>query len=490
MVYSANIPPTGAVVSESPFVRSLEVISMMPDWSVMAAVTRGTNYIRDLCETYLPQEPREDDDAYETRVARSVLSPYTSRLIETAAGAILRKPIHVEGDQYWLDMCQDVDGLGSSINEYARRALVSSLTFGHSAILVDYPAAAGAMNLAEERAMGRRPYFVHVDAPQIWGWRKEAGTNRLLQVRIHDYDVKPINDFGEEQVELMRVIYPGRYDLYTLGQETVEFTETGDYSLAEIPLVPIYSNRRGLLFSQPSLLDIANLNITHYQRQADLIHALHIAAMPTLVLEGWDDTTGSATMGVNYAIAMQPGNKAYYVQADATSFEAQMAELQSLEQQMSTLGVTKLFGQKFVAESAEAKRIDQAQSNSVLSIISQELESALNQAFEFAAQYVGIEAPEITIDRDFDYYRLIGQDVAVLTQLNQMGKISDSMLLEILRRGEILPDNINIEDEEEAAEMDATELVEANENTGEEDMEERAEMNPDRVDRLIELLSR
>jgi hypothetical protein len=460
VVYSANIPPTGAVVSESPFVRNLDVIAMMPDWGVMAAVTRGTNYIRDLSETYLPQEPREDDDAYETRVARSVLSPYTSRLLETAAGAILRKPIHIEGDPYWLELAENIDGLGSSINEYARRALVSSLTYGHSAILVDYPAATDALNLAEERAMGRRPYFVHVDAPQIWGWRKESGTNRLLQVRIHDYDVRPLNEFGEEQIEQMRVIYPGRYDLYTLGQEVVEFSETGDYSLPEIPLVPIYSNRRGLLVSQPPLLDIANLNITHYQRQADLIHALHIAAMPTLVLEGWDDTTGSASMGVNYAIAMQPGNKAYYVQADATSFDAQMNELQSLEQQMSTLGVTKLFGQKFVAESAEAKRIDQAQSNSVLSIISQELESALNQAFAFAAQYVGLEPPEITIDRDFDFYRLIGQDIAVLTQLNQLGKISDSLLLEILRRGEILPDNINIEDEEEAAGKPALELTE------------------------------
>ena len=447
MVYSANIPPTGAVVSESPFVRNLDSIAMMSDWGVMAAVTRGTNYIRDLSETYLPQEPREDDDAYTTRVNRSVLSPYTSRLIETAAGAILRKPIHVEGDPYWLDLIQNIDGLGSSINEYARRSLVSSLTYGHSAILVDYPAAMGARNLAEERALGRRPYFVHVDAPQIWGWRKEAGTNRLLQVRIHDYDVRPLNEFGEEQVEQMRVIYPGRYDLYTLGQEVVEFTESGDYSLPEIPLVPIYSNRRGLLISQPPLLDIANLNITHYQRQADLIHALHIAAMPTLVLEGWDDTTGSATMGVNYAIAMQPGNKAYYVQADATSFDAQMSELESLASQMSTLGVTKLFGQKFVAESAEAKRIDQAQSNSVLSIISQELESALNQAFAFAAQYVGLEPPEITIDRDFDYYRLIGQDVAVLAQLADTGKISNAMLLEVLRRGEILPDNINIEEE-------------------------------------------
>ena len=484
MVYSANIPPTGAVVSESPFVRSLEVIAMMPDWGVMAAVTRGTNYIRDLSETYLPQEPREDEDAYRTRVDRSVLSPYTSRLVEVAAGAILRKPIRIEGDPYWQQLSDDIDGLGSNINEYARRALVSSLTYGHSAILVDYPAAAGARNLAEERAQGRRPYFVHVDAPQIWGWRKETGTNRLLQVRIHDYDVRPLNEFGEEQIEQMRVIYPGKYDLYTLGHEVVEFTASGGYSLDEIPLVPIYSNRRGLLTSLPPLLDIANLNITHYQRQADLIHALHIAAMPTLVLEGWDDTTGSSTMGVNYAIAMQPGNKAYYVQADATSFDAQMNELQSLESQMSTLGVTKLFGQKFVAESAEAKRIDQAQSNSVLSILSQELESCLNQAFAFAARYVGMEPPTIIVDRDFDYYRLIGQDVSVLAQLNEMGKISDTMLLEILRRGEILPDTLDVEGEVAAAAADRASAEQPAADT------ESAEITPSNVDRLIDMLAR
>jgi hypothetical protein len=460
VVYSANVPPTGAIVSESPFVRSLEVIGMMPDWKVMAAVTNGTNYIRDLAELYLPQEPREDDEAWQARIDRSVLSPYTSRLIETAAGAVLRKPIHIEGDPYWSEVALDIDGIGSNINEYARRALVSSLTYGHSAILVDFPAATGARNLAEERAMGRRPYFVHVDAPQIWGWRKDD-TNRLTQIRIHDYEYRPLNEFGEEQVEVMRVIYPGRYDLYTLGQETVTFEESNGFSLDTIPVVPIYSNRRGVLISQPGLLDIANLNITHYQRQSDLIHALHIAAMPTLVLEGYSQDSSEATIGVNYALGMEPGHKAYYVQSDATSFEAQMAELQSLEGQMSTLGITKLFGQKFVAESAEAKRIDQAQSNSVLAIISQELESALNQAFKLAAQYVGMEPPVITIDRDFDYYRLIGQDVAVLAQLNESGKISDETLLKILQHGEILPEDVKIADElERIQQMEATEQQE------------------------------
>jgi len=459
----------------------------MADWETMAAVTNGTNYIRNMAETFLPQEPREGDEAWDSRVSRSVLSPYTSRIIETAAGAILRKPIHIEGNEYWQLFAQNVDGLGSNLNEYARRAVVSSLTYGHSAILVDYPAAMGARNLAEERAQNRRPYFINIDAPQIWGWRQASTMpgSPLTQVRIHEYTTRPLNDFGEEQIEQMRVIYPGKYDLYTLGQDVVEFSESGGYSLDEIPLVPIYSNRRGMLRSLPPLLDIANLNITHYQRQADLIHALHVAAMPILILEGWDSSTSDVGVGVNYALAMQPGNKAYYVQSDATSFDAQMAELQSLEQQMSTLGITKLFGQKFVAESAEAKRIDQAQSNSVLAIVSQELESALNQAFRFAARYVGIEPPMIRIDRDFDYYRLIGQDVAVLTQLNELGKLSDTTLLEILRRGEILPDNVDISNEIQSADSPDTTPEEEEEQA---ELAPMNDLNTERMDQLIAAL--
>ena len=73
---------------------------MQPYWGRMQAVTSGTDFMRYNAPTYLPQEPREDDDAYQTRVQRSVLSPYTVRLIENAAGLVLRRPIKVEGDSY------------------------------------------------------------------------------------------------------------------------------------------------------------------------------------------------------------------------------------------------------------------------------------------------------------------------------------------------------------------------------------------------------
>ena len=428
--------------SDTPFVRDGVVHGMTPDWNSMAAVTNGSDFMKELHGRYLPQEPREDDDAYESRIGRSVLSPFTLRLIENAAGMVLRRPVVVDGDDYWKNFSKNVDGLGSSINEYARRALVSSLTYGHSAVLIDYPNDPGILTLRDEIERGRRPYFINIDAPQIWGWRQESTnpSSKLTQIRLHEWVCVPEGDFGEKREEQIRVIRPGKFETWN----TEGIVSTGRYSLDEIPLVPIYSNRTGMLSSKPPLLDIASLNITHYQRQADLINALHIAAMPILVLEGWDDQPEGTSVGVNYGLSTVPGNKVYYVGADASSFAAQQEEITQLEGQMASLGVTKLLGQKFVAESADAKRIDQAQANSVLSIISMELESALQQAYNFAALYLQKEPPTIHLDRDFDFYRLLGQDVAVIGDLNERGAITDKTFLEILKSGEILPDTVDL----------------------------------------------
>ena len=450
--------------SEDPFRQDIQVIGMQPYWGRMQAVTNGTDFIRYYAPTYLPQEPREPEDAYQTRVQRSVLSPYTVRLIDNAAGLILRRPIELEGDDYWTTWSENVDGLGSSLNEYARRALVSSLTYGHSGILVDFPPDPGVTTLFEERQLGRRPYFNHIDPYDIWGWRQETPipNSPLSQIRLHEWTTIPEGTYGQKRVERIRVITPTGYEVYQRhgesygvdpgtptpdGQSDIGLVDSGALPFNQIPFVPIYTNRTGMLTSSPPLIDIANLNITHYQRQADLIHALHIAAMPILVLEGWDDADDSTAVGVNYGMITTPGNKVYYVNADAGAFNAQHEELKELEMQMSTLGISKLLGQKYVAESADAKRIDQAQANSVLAIISMELESSLQQAFYFAARYLGIEPPKVTLNRDFDFYRLLGQDISVIGQLRAEGGLSDQTYLEILRSGEIIPDKINLNDE-------------------------------------------
>ena len=448
---------------DSPFVRTRAVIDQMKGWEIMKAVVAGTEYLRENSETFLPLEPREDYTAYLARVNRAVFTPYTQRLIRAAAGLILRKPISIEGNSYWTDVFnKDVDGCGSDLDEYARRLVTCALTYGHSHILVDFPAPSNARSLAEERALNRRPYWIEVDPTNVYGWRLDRETNygSLTQVRVGEKAVIADGEFGEKVYDQVRVIEPGRYRVFRQEEKKLEMqgpfpypasfdqsdasaeyklVESGDFSLGQIPLVTIYADKKDTLTSRPPLLDIAHLNLAHFQRQADLIHSLHIASQPMLVLEGWDDQTKDMAISVNYAMATQPGNKVYYVEPASSAFEAQSAEIKELQQQMATLGISTLSQQKFVAESADARRLDRIDTNSMLSMVSMDLESGLQKAYDHAADYLGIEAPKVKISRDFDLQRLIGQDIAAMGQLFQDQIIDREEFRDMLVQGEILP---------------------------------------------------
>ena len=282
-----------------------------------------------------------------------------------------------------------------------------------------------------------------------------------MQVRIAEKAVIADGEFGEKVYDQVRVIEPGAYRIYRKKETTkdmytkdntfagnfdspandtdFEIVESGDYSLGEIPLVTIYSGKTDTLTSKPPLLDIAYLNLAHFQRQADLIHSLHVASQPLLVMEGWDDQTKDMAISVNYAMATQPGNKIYYVEPAASAFEAQANEIQELQLQMATLGISTLSQQKFVAESADARRLDRVDTNSMLSMVSMELEQKLQKAFNLSADYLQIEPPEVKISRDFDIDRLIGQDVSALTSLFDQKVIDRDEFRQILVQGEVLP---------------------------------------------------
>ena len=451
--------------SDSPFTRTRAVMDMVKGWEIMKAVTNGTEYLRDNSEAFLPLEPREDYEAYLSRVNRAVFSPYTQRLIRAATGLIMRKPITLIGDSYWTDIfAKDVDGCGSDLDEYARRVLICSLTYGQSHILVDYPAPTGALTLAEERAQNRRPYWIEIDPTNIYGWRldREVNYGSIIQVRIAEKAVVPSGEFGEQVFDQVRVIEPGKYRIYRKvspkkdlinlednnysgnfdgpeNEKDYELVDSGVFSLGEVPLVSVYSGKTDTLASKPPLLDIAYLNLAHFQRQADLIHSLHVASQPMLVLEGWDDQTKDMSISVNYAMATQPGNKVYYVEPASSAFEAQTNEIQELQLQMATLGISTLSQQKFVAESADARRLDRVDTNSMLSMVSLELEQKLQKVFNLSADYLGIEPPEGKISRDFDIERLIGQDITALTSLFDQKVIDREEFRDILVQGEVLP---------------------------------------------------
>ena len=138
---------------------------------------------------------------------------------------------------------------------------------------------------------------------------------------------------------------------------------------------------------------------------------------------------------------------------------------------MATLGISTLSQQKFVAESADARRLDRVDTNSMMSMVSMDLEQSLQKSFNLAASYLQLEPPEVKISRDFDIDRLIGQDITALNALFAQGVLDRDEFRQILVQGEILPVATESTAEEEAAEA-PEQPVEA-ETPGSEDQMER-----------------
>jgi hypothetical protein len=441
---------------------------MSINWFPMDVVTGGTYYFRYNAQTLLPREPAELEDAWQRRVSRATLSPFTVRIAEQAAGLVLRKGIQMESkeqdgdvDPIWEEFSEDIDGRGTSLSAFARRVLVSSILYGHAGVMVDYPSREAAPSLQAERLAGMRPYFHKVDAKQIIGWRfdNDNPLAPVQQVRINEYVSVPLGEFGDRTIRQIRVLEPGRYRLYRReadrstntpgGDEGWYIHEQGEISLDMVPMSVTYAEKITEFVSTPPLLSVANINISHAQRNADLQHSLHVAAMPLLVLKGFDDTSDPVGLSVNNAILLPPEGDAMYVEPATSSFESEMNYLTKLEEQMASLGISTLFTQKQGAETtAESKRLSRTDSDSMLTIISKDMESCLQNAFEMAASYLGIEAPQVKLDRDWDTQVLDGNQVGSYLQLFTNNVITLETLLSALKRGEVLPD-IDVQEEAE-----------------------------------------
>jgi BMFP domain-containing protein YqiC len=274
-------------------------------------------------------------------------------------------------------------------------------------------------------------------------------------VRIRENIAKADGRYGLKYVEQVRVLTPGGYELWE-DLDTTGWTliESGQTSLSEVPLSVTYGGKMGTLHSKPPLLDIAHLNLTHYQRHADLIHALHIAAQPMLVLKGWDDLSDPAGLSVNNALVLPPEGDAFYVEPASSAFDAQRAELEALAEEISTLGIATLTKQKNTAESGLSKSLDRVDSNSMLALISKDLEQTLQQSLDWAAEFAGVQAPVVSLDRDFDVAAMEGQEISAINALFTSGLLDQRSALDLLKRGELLGDDFDVEEAMEAAEQE------------------------------------
>jgi hypothetical protein len=416
-----------------------------PHWILIEDLIGGTYELRRRHRRYLPQEPRELDDSYDNRLARSVCPPYYQRLERMLAGMLTRKPVRLNDvSDIVREQLFDVDLMGNDLNVWTYETARKMVRYGHVGVLVDAPSAG-------EQG---RPYWVSYTPRDILGWRTEMrdGAQQLTQLRLMEKVIEPDGLYGEKEVEQVRVLTPGAFEIHRRNDDG-EFSkhDEGVTTMDHIPFSVAYANRVNYLESRPPLEDIAELNLKAYQIQSDLDNQLHISAVPMLAFFGFPSSAEEVSAGPGEAIAFPSEGRAEYIEPDGKSFEAQFRRLEQIAYQINELGLSAVLGQKLSAETAEAKRIDRSQGDSTMMVIAQNMQDLIDNCLAHHAHYLNItEVGSSYVNRDFLGTRLEPQEIQALLQLYTAGTITQKTLLDQLSEGEVLGDDFDIEEELEA----------------------------------------
>ena len=431
-------------------------------WILIEDLLGGTHQMRSKHRTYLMQEPRELDESYDNRLARSVCPPYYIRLERMLAGMLTRKPVRLNdtSDDIRLQLF-DVDLMGNDLNVWTYETARKMIRYGHVGVLVDAPSS----------GQNGRPYWVTYTPRDILGWRTELidGQIEFTQLRLLEKVSEPDGLYGEKITEQVRLLTPDSFEIHRKDKNN-KFTlyEEGANPLKKIPFSVAYSNRLNLLESRPPMADIAELNLKAYQIQSDLDNQLHISAVPMLAFYGFSQAAEEVSAGPGEAIAFPPDGRAEYIEPDGKSYEAQFKRLDRLEGQINELGLAAVLGQKLSAETAEAKKIDRSQGDSTMMVVAQQMQDMIDNCLQFHSLYKGGEAGSCFVNRDFLSQRLEPQEIQAYLALYTSGSITQKTLLEQLAEGEVLGDEFDVEEELDSTEAGGLRATQKEEPEGEE----------------------
>lgn len=422
--------------------KSQELNKASENFYLVESLWGGTRAMRNAGQTFLPREPGETLDSYENRKNRSTLTNVFKKTINTFAGRIFSERVRVDNAPSMQPIVENIDYEGRDLHRFSYDVCRYALRDGLRFIMVDMPRNPGAKTKAEEKALGIRPYWVEIDIRQVLGWKTSIvnGVRMFSQFRIMETVTESTGEFESKDVEQVRVIEPFRVRLYRKNEksEFVLFEEILT-TFSVVPVVPVYADRYGFMESDPPLLDIAWLNVEHWQKSSDQSNILHVARVPILHWAGYApsyDEEGRPTemvIGPN-TLAKSPDASARleYVEHSGAAIGAGRDDLADIEKRMEALGAEFVTSKKSGDITATEKAINESGDISELSAFAENFRDSLELAFIYTAQAMGEQfAGDVVLNSDIGVIHT-PVNVPELIKLRAMGDVSQKTTLEIL----------------------------------------------------------
>jgi hypothetical protein len=229
-----------------------------------------------------------------------------------------------------------------------------------------------------------------------------------------------------------------------------------------LDFIPFYfANATGAQsrISKPPLLDLVDLNLSHYRTMADLEHGRHFSGLPTPWISGpATNDANEIQLGPSGVLILEKGGSAGMLQSSTTFPSLETADEQK-RKMMAVLGARLLEEQALAQETFGAVGMRHSGEQAVLRTIVQVLEQQLTKALRVHVWWLGTEKAPVDLDyvrielnKDFFAVRMQPPELAALLAALQADGISYKTFYHNLSIGGITrPGVTEAEEQEEIA---------------------------------------
>ena len=442
-------------MSNDPSIALPAVERMREHWAIVDPLMGGTQAMRAAGTKLLPQYPAEADDTYKERLALSTLLPAYAETVASSTSRVFAEPLQLGEDipEPIKLFCSDIDLGGNDLNSWSVEWFREALAKGLCHAMIEHEPTLDAegnklyKTVAEEQAAGVRPYAVIIKPGQVLGWRFDGG--KLMQVRYMESVEVADGDFGVKFVDQVRVLEPGSWRTYRKPEKGGAWVAeaSGSTNLTYIPWVTFYTGRTGPMTAKPPLLELAHLNVKHWQSQSDQDNLLHVARVPLLFVFT-DNEEFQLTISSASATRMPKDGNAKYVEHTGAAITAGRDSLNDLVDDMRMAGAKLLQKDKQAVKTAAQVNEEAAQELSPLARLAGQFADCIAQLLQILADYGSLgDGGRVEMRGNFDSDFAPEVSLPNLISMANSGKLSDETLYSEMQRRGVISDELDWEDE-------------------------------------------
>jgi hypothetical protein len=448
-----------------------------PIWKKCRDAIDGQEWVHEGGETYLPNPAQWDATLYKAYKLRATYFNACGRTLDGMTGLIFLKKPELVYPAALEPIINDIDMAGSDLMAFAEQLVDELGRVSRVGILIDYPSTQTiGLTVAEAQTLGLRPYATIYKTESILDWRFERINNKqmLSMVKLKECKEVQTGEFQYETKDIIRVLdlFEGRYRVRVYEQAgNKEWVLTSEIyplmnnaPIREIPFVFDSVNGLDSDVKKPLLLDLVNMNLSHYRLMADYKHGLLFTGLPTPVFFGVQlDDDDKINLGSTEALVFSnPDGHADYLEFQGQGLSALKEAINTEVELMSALGSRMLSPEKRAVESGEAAAIHRSAENAVLASLAHSASSALTRTLQWLAMWArASEEVSVTLNTDFMPKEMDANMFRELTNAYLTGAISYNTYFFKLKEGEVIREEVQEEEEQDRLETREPVLSEA-----------------------------